>query len=161
MANFDKAIVVVLKHEGGYINNPKDPGGETNFGICKRSYPNIDIRNLTFEQAAKIYKRDFWDRYKVGEINDDDIATKLFDLSINLGERETAHVAQRALRAIGQIINEDGIIGEITIAAINNSKADLLLTGLKCEAAGFYRMLVAEKPTDHIFLNNWLSRAYS
>ena len=161
MADFDKAITIVLKHEGGYVNNPKDPGGETNFGISKRSYPQVDIKNLTPEQASEIYKRDWWDKYRFNKIYNDDIASKLFDLSVNVGNRQAVTIVQRALKAIGRVINEDGIIGKNTIANINNSAADLLLACIKCEAAGFYRVLVAKNPTNSIFLNGWLTRAYS
>ena len=56
LVNFDEIIEVVLHHEGGYVNDPKDPGGETNFGIAKRSHPDVDIKNLTKEGAKDIYK---------------------------------------------------------------------------------------------------------
>ena len=54
---FNEIIEKVLEHEGGYVNDPHDAGGETNYGIAKRWYPNVDIKNLTKEQAKKIYKR--------------------------------------------------------------------------------------------------------
>ena len=57
---FDEIIEVVLEHEGGYVNDPHDAGGETNFGIAKRWYPDVDIKNLTKEQAKKIYHQDYW-----------------------------------------------------------------------------------------------------
>ena len=57
---FEKSVEFVLKSEGGYVNNPADPGGETNFGISKRAYPNVDIKNLTRESAIKIYETDYW-----------------------------------------------------------------------------------------------------
>ena len=57
---FEKAVNFVLKWEGGYSNTPNDPGGETKYGISKRSYPDVDIKNLTLEQAKEIYRRDFW-----------------------------------------------------------------------------------------------------
>jgi hypothetical protein len=53
MSGFDEAVKMVLKHEGGYVNHPSDPGGETNFGISKRAYPEVDIANLTEEEAAE------------------------------------------------------------------------------------------------------------
>lgn len=59
-SDFIRSISFVLRWEGGYANDPNDPGGETNFGISKRSYPNLDIRNLTREQAIAIYQRDYW-----------------------------------------------------------------------------------------------------
>jgi lysozyme family protein len=58
---FDQAFTRLLGHEGGYVNNPADPGGETNWGISKRSYPQVDIKALTQQQAKWIYQRDFWD----------------------------------------------------------------------------------------------------
>ena len=57
---FDQAIEVILKHEGGYANNPNDSGGETKYGISKRSYPELNIRGLTRDYAKKIYEQDFW-----------------------------------------------------------------------------------------------------
>ena len=60
MSAFDYALDFVLREEGGYTNNPNDPGGETNYGICKRNYPNLDIKGLTRAQAIAIYRRDYW-----------------------------------------------------------------------------------------------------
>lgn len=62
ITDFEKAITFVLKWEGGYVNHPDDPGGETNFGISKRAYPSFDIKNLTIEQAKAIYRRDYWEK---------------------------------------------------------------------------------------------------
>lgn len=59
--DFKAALKFTLKWEGGYVNDPKDPGGETKWGISKRAYPNLDIANLTPQQAADIYARDYWD----------------------------------------------------------------------------------------------------
>jgi len=66
MENAEKAIEFVLSKEGGYVNDPKDPGGETNFGISKKQFPDVDIKTLTKEQAVEIYKRVYW----VGNILD-------------------------------------------------------------------------------------------
>ena len=71
MSKFDEIIEGVLKHEGGYVNDPTDLGGETNFGITKRFYPDVDIKNLTEEGAKEIYKRDYWDKNKVDDVPDD------------------------------------------------------------------------------------------
>ena len=54
LTQFDDIIEIVLHHEGGYVNDPKDPGGETNFGIAKRSHPDVDIKNLTIDGAKEI-----------------------------------------------------------------------------------------------------------
>jgi Glycosyl hydrolase 108 len=60
MTDFAAAVALVLEHEGGYVNDPNDPGGETNFGISKRAYPDLDIRALTREGAIGFYRRDYW-----------------------------------------------------------------------------------------------------
>lgn len=62
---FEIAAEFVIKREGGYVNDPKDKGGETNFGISKRRYPNVDIANLTLADALAIYRRDYWDIYNL------------------------------------------------------------------------------------------------
>jgi hypothetical protein len=58
---FERTMEFVLKWEGGLTNDKDDPGGLTKFGICQRSYPNVDIANLTVEQAKEIYRRDYWE----------------------------------------------------------------------------------------------------
>lgn len=65
---FQQAMQFVLKWEGGYVNDPKDPGGETNYGISKRSHPSVDILHLTLPEALMIYLRDYWNFYKLDSI---------------------------------------------------------------------------------------------
>ena len=67
---FDEIIDVVLEHEGGYVNDPTDTGGETKYGISKRAYPDEDIKELTVERAKELYKKDYWDRFKVESFPD-------------------------------------------------------------------------------------------
>ena len=71
--------------EGGYVNDPVDPGGETKYGISKRSYPQVDIKNLTLDGAAEIYERDFWNRMRLSELTSQRIAWKVFDIEVNTG----------------------------------------------------------------------------
>ena len=80
--NFDIAFERLIGHEGGYVNHHDDPGGETKYGITKRSYPSEDIKNLTLEQAKAIYLRDFWE-----PLGDEHPAVKFqaFDLAVNSG----------------------------------------------------------------------------
>ncbi len=82
---FEKAFDYMIQNEGGYVSNKNDPEGETKWGISKRSYPNIDIKNLTMERAKKIYYCDFWVKGKFEEIRDERVAIKLFDLAVNVG----------------------------------------------------------------------------
>src|SRR5690606_39725856 len=82
---FLRAVEVVLEHEGGYVNDPRDPGGETNWGISKRAYPDLDIANLTRTDAIAIYYRDWWQRYEYDRLKDDAVVTKLLDMAVNMG----------------------------------------------------------------------------
>ena len=68
LTTFDEIIELTLKHEGGYVHDPKDLGGETNFGIAKRFYLDVDIKNLT-KEGKEIYKKDYWDRNKVDQLH--------------------------------------------------------------------------------------------
>ncbi len=159
--NFDKIITNVLNNEGGYVNNPTDMGGETNFGISKRSYPDVDIKNLTSDQAKCIYKRDFWDKQQYNNIDNIIIAAKIFDLSVNMGPAKANTLIQRALRSVGKKVNEDGILGIATLNAINKASSTELLAALKSEAAGYYRSIVILKKEQSKFLQGWLNRAYA
>lgn len=115
MANFDTAVKIILKHEGGYVNHPSDPGGETNFGISKRAYPDVDIANLTEEGAAEIYRRDYWDRIK-GDDLPYPIALCVFDTAVNSGVSRAARWLQETCNA-----KADGIIGPNTVKNVNNA----------------------------------------
>lgn len=158
---FEKAITIVLKHEGGYVNDPNDLGGETKYGISKRSYPHLDIKNLTVEQAIEIYRRDWWDKYRYGDIKDQDVATKVFDLSVNMGPATAHRLLQEALVFLGYDIAVDGIIGPQTIGAANKTAPRRLLQVLRWMAAHHYYRIAAQRPQSQAFLMGWLTRAYS
>ena len=149
MAKFEDAIGTVLRNEGGYVNDPNDAGGETNFGISKRSYPNVDIKNLTVEEASAIYKRDFW---KFDGINDQAVATKLFDSYVNMGWS-----AIRAAQLAAGAVPADGEYGPHTEAAINNT-ADFL-GSYRTQLAVHYKNIVVNNPAMGKFLAGWLRRA--
>ena len=158
---FKRAVEVVLRHEGGYVNDPHDPGGETKYGISKRSYPNLDIRNLTREQAIAIYRRDWWDRYGYGQIADQNVATKIFDMAVNMGPQTAHRILQQALIWIGHRVTLDGIIGPETIGATNAANPKRLLEALRCLSAMHYYQIVRHNRAMERFLVGWLSRAYS
>ncbi len=156
----------MLQDEGGYSCVPGDPGGETNFGISKRAYPNLDIAKLTRDETIAIYWRDWWHRYGFDRIQNEAIGAKLFDLAVDIGADHAIKCLQRALRAYGvDGIVEDGILGTVTFSKTNSCTNWMaLLVGLRCEAAGYYRTLALErgrrKDGDHEFLEGWLNRAY-
>ncbi|GAJ46890.1 hypothetical protein HE1_01232 [Holospora elegans E1] len=112
----EHAVSFVLSHEGGYSNDIDDDGGETKFGISKRIYPDLDINALTIDQAKAIYKRDFLEPQLYKDIKDVNLATKVFDLAVNMGSNWAHRLVQRALRATGQDILEGGILGPMTLS---------------------------------------------
>lgn len=120
--NFQDAFDRLIGHEGGYVNNPEDPGGETNWGISKRSYPNIDIKNLSREGAKAIYLRDFWSRIK-GDKLYDGVAYQLFDFAVNSGIETAVRYFQRAIG-----VADDGHWGPLSQAAADAmSETDSLM----------------------------------
>lgn len=157
---FEKAVKFVIQNEGGYVNDPTDPGGETNMGISKRSYPNLNIKKLTLEDAKKIYYCDYWNKGKCEQIQDESIATKYFDFIVLFGHRAATIVLQRAL-CVGDIfVKEDGLMGLQTLSGVIFSEAKILLAGMKAEAAGYCRLIVQKSPTQQKYLNGWLNRIY-
>jgi lysozyme family protein len=159
-SKFLKAFDYLMMHEGGYSKDPKDAGGETKFGISKRSYPHLDIKNLTQDQARQIYFCDFWMKCKCEDVADENVAIKLFDLAVHAGIPQAVKLIQRALRAAGTQVVEDGIIGPITLKAINEADSTDLLAALKSEAAVYYRLLAKANPSQQKFIEGWLNRAY-
>ncbi len=160
MAVFEYAVQCLLIWEGGYINSPNDPGGETNYGISSRSFPHIDIKNLTKQQAKAIYKKEFWNANPFfNELKDEEIAAKLFLAVVHMGVKQACKLMQRAVRS-WQYLEADGIIGNKSITAINKLKASELIPAFNSEVAGYYRTLVAKRPELKVFINGWLNRAY-
>lgn len=160
---FPQAVAVVLQHEGGLVDDPNDPGGITKFGISLRSYPQLGadgIRALTADDAAAIYRRDWWDRYGYGELAPT-IGGKLLDMAVNIGAAAAHTCLQRALRACGTAVQEDGVLGPATKAAANVQPPDRLLAPLRSEAAAHYRLIIAARPADAEYEADWLARAYS
>ena len=110
---FLEAVTRVLADEGGYVCNPADPGGETNFGISKRSYPDVDVKNLTRDQAVDIYWNDWWLKFCFYRLRGD-VAIKVFNLAVVMGAPHAVRCLQRALRACGASRTEDGELGTPT-----------------------------------------------
>lgn len=182
MAELKLALPTIFFHEGRYVNNPKDPGGATNFGVSLRFLLKTgdldkdgwldgdidhdgdididDIKQMKMPDAAKLYDLYFWSKYGYANIYDQDIATKVLDLAVNMGPRGSHRCVQRAVRSsIGNILVEDGDLGSKTFSAINLSNPMELLPALKSEAAGYYRSIKYNGAQD--FLRGWLNRAYS
>jgi lysozyme family protein len=151
MANFNLAIGTILEHEGGYVNDPNDPGGETKFGISKRTYSHIDIKNLTLDQAKAIYKTDFWDPIKGDSITDQALATAIFDFAVNAGVQTATLQMQTALG-----VKADGVIGPKTLEALNKSQGvrkDFAKARVK-----YYVNIVKRRQSQIAFLESWMNR---
>lgn len=142
---------MILKNEGGYVNDPNDPGGETNFGICKRSYPNVDIKNLTKDGAKAIYKKDYWDKVNGDQINDQNLATSVFDFAVNAGVGTAIKQVQKMLN-----VTADGVLGPKTMAALNASSG--LSKSFAKSRVRYYIDIVKSKPTQIEFLTSWMNR---
>ena len=141
LVNFEDIIVKVLHHEGGYVNDPKDPGGETNFGIAKRSHPDVDIKNLTEQKAKAIYKEHYWDRNKVEDLPED-LRHIYFDMCVNQGRGRAVKIMQRAANAKGAGLVVDGGMGPKTIGAMNGVELDRV----RAYRVKYYADLVTRKP---------------
>lgn len=158
---FERLIGMILQHEGGYVYDPVDPGGETKYGISKRSYPHVDIKNLTIEQAKDIYYRDWWLRLRCNEIQDDRIAQKLLDTCINVGAMTGVRILQRALCDVGQPVSIDGLIGPQTIGAANRADSVQLLAAMRYHQTMHYKRLIERNPKLAKFERGWMARANS
>ena len=118
---FETSIERVLGNEGGYVNRADDPGGETQWGISKRNYTDVDIKALTRDQAKAIYLRDFWQAGRMDEF-DPAISCQVFDFAVNSG----IGTALRKLQLAAGVA-DDGHVGPVTIAAIKaKSPTDLI-----------------------------------
>lgn len=148
MSSFDTAIARVLKNEGGYVNHVNDPGGETNFGISKRSYPNVDIKNLTREQAIEIYRRDFWQAVHADEMPAA-VTYQALDFAVNSG----ISTAIRKLQWAAGVV-DDGHWGPVTRAAVAAVAPAQLLLRFIAARLDFQRKL-STWPT---FGNGWAGR---
>lgn len=117
--NFDNAVELILKHEGGYVDDPRDSGGETKFGISARAYPDLDIAKLSESDAKVIYKEDYWDK-----LNCDDlpypIALVTFDAAVNSGRMRATKWLQHSVSATPL----DGILGPMTAEAARLAYAE-------------------------------------
>lgn len=132
---FEQAFDRVMGHEGGYVNDPDDAGGETKWGISKRSYPNVDIKALTRNEAAAIYLDDFWNRLHADELPDD-VAFQLFDFAINSGVETAVRYYQRALG-----VANDGHWGPVSQAAADKMSASDQIMRLTAERLDYQTRL--------------------
>ena len=154
--NFEKSLELVLQHEGGYINHPSDPGGMTNLGVTQRVWEDyvghkVDeatMRSLTKEMVSPLYRKQYWDAVHGDQLPSgaDYLA---FDFSVNAGAFRSIKTLQRALN-----ITADGVIGPVTLKAIQDANAEEFINNFTNAKEVFYRNL-SNFPT---FGRGWLNR---
>ena len=163
--SFERAIAIVLEHEGGYSDDPDDAGGRTAYGLSSRFLDalgiNVDLKTMTKDEAVDIYYKELWSKLPYDYIQNTRISTKLFDTVVNVGTKEAVLILQRACNSCGADLVEDGVWGPRTLQAVNLATPGSLLAAMKSEQACFYRLLVAEKPKNEKFLKGWIARARS
>lgn len=174
MALFSLAIPMILRHEGGFVNNSNDPGGATNFGVSLRwlraqgllaelaqeegdpgQSDVMVVRNMTPLEASTFYSTYWWDKYNYTAILPQAVANKIFDMAVNLGAPRAHRMVQRAVG-----MPQDGVLGAKTLAEVNTMSSLTLLVTLQDLQAQFYRQLVFTNPALQPFLQGWLNRAY-
>jgi len=174
MANFDAFFPTMLKHEGGFVNDPVDPGGATNKGITMGTFrssamqylgiePSLEnLKALNDEQAAKIYKPLYWDKVHGDEIALQELANIVFDFQVNAGGN-ASKLLQRVLNELGTSppLAVDGIIGRGTMAALNSMDQVEVHRRYKQGRIDYYENLVARRPALGKFLRGWLKRVDS
>lgn len=158
--NFDKAFDLLIGHEGGFTNLRTDPGNwtggkvgsgtlkGTKYGIAANSYPNLDIKNITLQQAKQIYKRDYWDKVK-GDQLPPELAFHVFDMAVNGGISRGIKLLQKTVGT-----TEDGLIGPATLAAVNRMNVHDAILIYNANRLQFYTSL----GTFGTFGKGWINR---
>ncbi len=141
--NFERSFSLLLKHEGGFVNNPRDPGGMTNLGVTKsvyerwvgRSVTEAEMRALTPDDVAPIYRAEYWDRVR-GNDMPIGVDYAVFDFAVNSGVRRAARTLQQVVG-----VHDDGTIGPFTIGAAKSIDALELIEDLCNARLRFLRSL--------------------
>jgi lysozyme family protein len=180
-ANFDIAVEIILKHEGGLTDDPTDRGGITNYGITLPILREMgmagdlnhdghidpeDIKGMSLEEAKEIYRARWWDRFGYGTIPSQRIATKLFDECVNFGWHQGHVILQRALNMVEDLdlnLKLDGDLGTKTMKAVGlvvtHSMDDALVNNLRTGMGYVYGLIIQKDPTQKSHEMGWLRRA--
>lgn len=146
--NFDQAFERLIGHEGGYVNDSRDPGGETRYGVSKRQYPNVDIAKLTLDEAKAIYRRDYWTAIR-GDEMPYAVAFEVFDAAVNQGVTVAIRLLQRAIG-----VSADGVIGSVTLATAQAADPEKFRMKFNAARLDYY----TELPTWPAFGKGWVRR---
>lgn len=175
MANFNLALSKVLSHEGGYVNDPDDLGGETYKGISRKSHSSwsgwsivdqnktktnfpksLEANEILRKLVEQFYLDIFWKPLKADEIQNQTSAESVFDYAVNVGIRTATRVVQYIVGT-----KTDGIMGEKTLSKINSIDFGYFQTALTVAKLKYYVFIIRKRPTSKKFLLGWLSRSLS
>jgi lysozyme family protein len=173
MANFNKAYRLILANEGGYGNDPDDPGGETYKGIARKKQPDwsgwfiidamkkqlnfpasLDANQNLQSEIQRFYKAIFWDKVGGDNINNQDVANSIFDYAVNSGVSTSVGLAQNVVG-----VSCDGVIGPKTIQAINNIQPDHFIAAFIVEKCRKYISICKKRPDSRKYFFGWIDRA--
>jgi len=176
MADFNHALGVVLKNEGGFVNHSLDPGGKTNLGVTQKTLkgmqaarlvPELEgkrVEDLTHDDAALIYRRGYWDTVQGDHIISSLVATEVFDTAVNASPEKAVKLLQEALNGLAEAgLAEDGSMGPRTLKALNGYLSSrsmnevILVKALNGLQFGFYWSLVKARPALRVFLEGWIN----
>ena len=167
MSNFQRALEVILKEEGGFVDDPDDPGGATNFGITQATYGALPIEHITILEVEDIYKARYWFAGSCGKITSYPLALIHFDGCVNIGVKRAGKLLQRAVNSFGGPPNlvVDGVIGPKTLKHIRRDFGDHyqitneeLFMQIWASRISYYRKISDKNKKLRKFLRNWIVR---
>ncbi len=173
MAEFTTAFQMVIAHEGGYGNDPDDPGGETYKGVARKIFSKwdgwvkIDIlkrqsgfpanldKDVDLQQdVVDFYRVNFWDRMSGDNISNQQVAESIFDFGVNAGVGTSASLAQMVVQA-----EPDGVIGQQSIQALNGFNPEHFIAAFTVAKIARYISIVKKRPTSRKYFYGWICRA--
>jgi len=169
VADFNTFLPTLLKFEGGFVNDPADPGGATNKGITLKTFkafaqpllgisPTLtNLKALTNKQAGVIYKVEYWDKVQGDDITSQDLANILCDFYVNAGANATK-LFQRVLNKMGADLTVDGKIGSGTLAVLKTQDQKQVYANYRKGRIDYYNNLVKKNPKLKKFLKGWMNR---
>jgi len=171
MASFDPFLPTLLRFEGGYVNDPADPGGATNKGVTLQTFrafgrqllgvdPTLDnLKRLTDVQAGTIYKTLYWDRLRADEIGLQPLAEILVDFHVNAGAG-AIKLLQRVLNdlQVQPLLSVDGVMGPGSRQALLRMDPTPVYRHYRQGRSVYYEDLARQRPSLQRFLTGWLAR---
>lgn len=161
MIMFQNDLKIILNNEGGFVDDPDDPGGRTNFGITQATYnnynPGKDVKNITQDEVASIYMKGYYIPSGASQL-DGKLATQLFDCAVNCGVVTAIKMLQKVIG-----VSVDGVFGPQTLSAVTGShfNSDELARLYALERVRYYTKLALKRPVMVKFLTSWLARTLS